>query len=115
VEQGGQHRRGTVTRVARGQAPPRRADHAGRPHLVGVEAPDGRPAGEHALEALDGGGAAHLAQDLEQHRQVLDGVAVGVDDRVVELGADGLDGALGHGPPPAADGGRRRPGPAAGP
>ena len=103
VEEPRHHGGGPVQRIA-GLPPPRgpmgTALHAlGRRHLV--------PARVLGLlhELVDDGGAAHVAQEVEEDRDGLEPVAIAVDHRVIELRAHrrrlGIL-RVGHGEPPPA-------------
>ena len=96
-EQRGQERRAAVERVARREPPPRRAHERLRAHLLARERAHEAARRRHEVEARHGRVAGLLAQDVAHDGQVLDQVAVGVDDRVVDPRADLVDV---HGIPP---------------
>ena len=95
-EQRREQRGGTIERVAGGQAPPRDPDHARAPHLLRRQASHGRGATRRTIERGRGILARLLFQDVADDGEVLDGVAVGVDDRMVETRLDPANLVAGH-------------------
>jgi hypothetical protein len=77
--------------VLRGEAPPRHAHHAGAAHLLRREAAHRGCAARGAVERTDGVVTRLLPENVAHERQVFDGVAVGVDHRVVEASLDPAD------------------------
>ena len=87
-QQIGQQRGTPIERVARREPPPRRADETRGAHLLRAEPARRRRTSGHQVHDRDRVVARLLAEDVADERQVLDRVAVGVDDRMVEAGPD---------------------------
>ena len=87
-EQRREERGRTIERVACGQSPPGDPDHARTAHLLWAQASHRRSAARRTIERGRGILAGLFPEDVADHGEVLDGVAVGVDDRMVETRLD---------------------------
>ena len=92
----GKERGRPIERVACGQSPPGDPDHARAPHLLRAQTSHRRGAARRTIERGRGILAGLFLEDVADQGEVLDGVAVGVDDRMVETRLDAANLVAGH-------------------